>query len=166
METDSITCEKPLFKKPDFRQNHNGEPTLKSITLSLASASLVAALLLTQAGCSDSAQEPVALHPAPSSPVPDGMLRGSVVETMNAAGYTYLLIETEGKRVWAAAPELAVEVDDVVQTVAGMAMHDFTSKTLNRSFDVVYFVSAVENLSTPALPAAHPDTAPRDAEER
>jgi hypothetical protein len=77
---------------------------------------------------------------------------------MNSAGYTYVLIESDGNKYWAAAPEHDVEVGDVVQAVLGMAMHDFKSKTLNRSFDVVYFVGAVENLSAPARPAGHPDT--------
>ena len=85
---------------------------------------------------------------------------------MNAAGYTYLLIESEGNRVWAAAPETAVELGDVVQTDLGMAMHDFTSKTLNRSFDVVYFVGTVENLSAPTLPTGREDTEPNGAQER
>jgi hypothetical protein len=139
---------------------------LKSITLSLASTGLIALLLLCQIGCSDSGQELVAEHPEPASTVPDGMLRVTVAETMNAAGYTYLLIESEGNRVWAAAPETAVELGDVVQTDLGMAMHDFTSKTLNRSFDVVYFVGTVENLSAPTLPTGREDTEPKGAQER
>jgi len=85
---------------------------------------------------------------------------------MNAAGYTYLLIESEGTRVWAAAPETALEVGDVVQTELGMAMYEFTSKTLNRSFDVVYFVSAVENLSKPASPVRPADTQSSTTEDR
>jgi hypothetical protein len=126
---------------------------LKSITSSLASAGLTAVLLLGLAGCSDSGQEPVTENPSLTTPVPDGMVRGKVAETMNSAGYTYVLIESGENMVWAAAPEQDVEVGDVVQTVLGMAMREFTSKTLNRSFDVVYFVSAVENLSNPTLPA-------------
>jgi hypothetical protein len=85
---------------------------------------------------------------------------------MNAAGYTYLLIESEGTRVWAAAPETAVAVGDVVQTEMGMAMYEFTSKTLNRSFDVVYFVGSVENLSEPASPVRPADTQSSAAEDR
>ena len=166
MEAAAFTCEKVFFKKPFFRKTNPGEFTLKLITFSLASAGLIAVLLLSQFGCSDAWQEPVAEQPATSSPLPDGMLRGTVAETMNAAGYTYLLIESEENRVWAAAPETAVEVGDVVQTELGMAMHDFQSKTLNRSFDVVYFVGAVENLSAPVLTVARPDTESRGAEQR
>ena len=139
---------------------------MKSITLSLASAGLAALLLITQVGCSDSGQAPVVQKPAQTASPADGMLRGTVAETMNAAGYTYVLIESEGKRTWVAAPELAVNVGDIVQTEPSMAMHEFTSKTLNRSFDVVYFVSAVDNLSASASPVARPDSGSADAEER
>jgi hypothetical protein len=85
---------------------------------------------------------------------------------MNSAGYTYVLIASSGNSYWAAAPEHDVKIGDVVQTVLGMAMHDFTSKTLNRSFDLVYFVGAVENLSAPTLPVGHPDTKTTGEEER
>ena len=139
---------------------------MKSITLSLASAGLAALLLINQAGCSDSGQEPVVQKPAQVASLPDGMLRGTVAETMDAAGYTYVLIESEGNRTWVAAPELAVSVGDIVQTEPRMAMHEFTSKTLNRSFDVVYFVSAVDNLSASASSVARSDIGSEGAEER
>ena len=149
-----------------FGKTTLGEFNVKSITLSLASAGLSAMLLMTQVGCSDSGQEPVVQKPAQAASLPDGMLRGTVAETMNAAGYTYVLIESEGNRTWVAAPELAVSVGDVVQTEPRMAMHEFTSKTLNRSFEVVYFVSAVDNLSASASPVARPDSGSGGAEER
>jgi hypothetical protein len=49
---------------------------------------------------------------------------------------------------------------------AGMPMADFTSKTLDRSFDVLYFIDGLQNLSAPAaaapqavaLPEGHPTT--------
>jgi len=157
---------KTLLNKQDFRLIDNGEITLKSITSSLASAGLSAVLLLSLVGCSDSGQEPVTGNPALTAPVPDGMVRGKVAETMNSAGYTYVLIESGENQYWAAAPEQDVEVGDVVQTVLGMAMREFTSKTLNRSFDVVYFVGAVENLSNPTLPAENPGTGYAGEEER
>jgi len=132
---------------------------LKSITSSLLAAGLIAALLLTQIGCTEPGQEPVIDNSALTSPVPVGMVRGTVAETMNSGGYTYVLIETEQDKLWAAAPELVVQVGDVVQIAQGMAMSDFTSKSLNRTFDLVYFVGAIENLSAPALPTGHPEAA-------
>ena len=37
---------------------------------------------------------------------------GTVVETMNASGYTYVQVETGGDKIWAAAPECLVKVGD------------------------------------------------------
>jgi hypothetical protein len=147
---------------------------LKSINSTLAAAGLIAYLLAAQIGCVESGQEPVTDNPALASPVPDGMIRGTVLETMNSGGYTYVFIETDQDRRWVAARQTVVTVGDVVQTLHGMPMSAFTSKTLNRTFDVVYFVDVVHNLSAPALaqepavstlPAGHPETNEASAAE-
>jgi len=129
---------------------------LKLVIRMLTAAALAAALLLTQAGCVESGQEPVADNPALAAPIPAGSIRGTVLETMNAGGYTYVFIDAGGDKRWVAGRELAVEVGDVVQASKGMAMSQFESKSLNRTFDVVYFADTVENLSTPAKPASQP----------
>ncbi len=139
---------------------------MKSINSTLAAAGLIAGLFVTQIGCVESGQEPATDNPALASPVPDGMVRGTVLETMNSGGYTYVFIETDQDKRWVAARQTMVSVGDVVQTFQGMPMSAFTSQTLNRTFDVVYFVDAVHNLSAPApaeeppvseLPTGHPD---------
>ena len=122
------------------------------------------ALLLALGACTKSGDAPVADNPALASPVPAGMVRGTVLETMNSGGYTYVLIGTEQVQRWLAARETAVQVGDVVQAFEGMPMSDFESKTLNRTFDVVYFVDALQNLSASApagvpsgpMPDSHP----------
>ncbi len=94
------------------------------------------------------------------------MVRGTVLETMNSGGYTYAFLETGQDQRWVAALETPIAVGDVVQTDAGMVMTDFTSKTLGRTFEAVYFVSGLQNLTgasqPPAgvsgeMPAGHPD---------
>ena len=125
---------------------------VKSFVSLLTIAVLATSLLL--AGCSNSADEPVADNPALATPVPAGMVRGTVLETMNSGGYTYAFIDTAQDRRWVAARETAVQLGDVVQTAHGMPMQGFTSNTLNRTFDVVYFVDSLQNLSAPA--GAHP----------
>ena len=95
-----------------------------------------------------------------------GMVRGTVLETMDSGGYTYALLDTGQDQRWVAALQTPVAVGDVVQTDAGMIMTDFTSNTLDRTFDIVYFVGGLQNLSgasEPApqaaggMPAGHPD---------
>ncbi|MDH3915274.1 MAG: hypothetical protein OES37_03885 [Chromatiales bacterium] len=129
---------------------------MKSIISMLTVAGLTGGLLLTQVGCADSGQEAVAANPALAAPVPEGMVRGTVLETMDSGGYTYVFVETDQDKRWIAARQSAVKVGDVVQTQQGMPMSDFKSQTLNREFDVVYFVDGLQNLSASSMPAGQP----------
>jgi hypothetical protein len=72
-------------------------------------------------------------------------VRGTVVETMNAADYTYVYVDTGSEKIWAAAPEFQVKVGDHVVVPEGMAMRNYHSKTLKRDFPLVYFVGSVLN---------------------
>jgi hypothetical protein len=76
-------------------------------------------------------------------PANPGTLSGEIVETMNAAGYTYILLDTGSEKIWAAATETSVKVGQRVRIPAGELMTDFSSKTLNRTFDKIYFVSGI-----------------------
>jgi len=125
-----------------------GEILVKSIISALA-VSLLAGLLLVQAGCSESADAPAIENPALAAPVPAGMVRGTVLETMDSGGYTYVLVETAQDPLWAAGPRTTAKVGDVVEISQGMPMHQFESKTLDRTFDVLYFVKSIVNLTTP-----------------
>lgn len=86
---------------------------------------------------------PHAVAGSPAQPAgPDH--KGKVVETMNAAGYTYLLVDEKGQKTWAAAMATTVKVGDMVEFPASsQLMANFTSKTLNRTFDKIYFVSTL-----------------------
>jgi hypothetical protein len=64
---------------------------------------------------------------------------GKVVETMNSGGYTYICLENDGKKVWAAVPTMQVSVGQELILQPGQAMSNFKSKSLNRSFDSVIF---------------------------
>jgi len=76
----------------------------------------------------------------PDSP---GILSGEIVETMNSGGYTYVLIDTGPEKVWAASTETSVKAGQRVSVPAGRMMTDFSSKTLNRTFDRIYFVDGI-----------------------
>ncbi len=81
--------------------------------------------------------------PAAPAKNPDGNFAGKVAETMNAAGYTYALVDTGKTKLWAAAPQFTVKVGDAVAVAGGMAMPNYHSKALNRDFEVVYFTAAL-----------------------
>ncbi len=66
-------------------------------------------------------------------------ISGKVVETMNSNGYTYMLLESQGHKIWVATLETPVSVGQEVELAAGQMMTNFTSKTLNRTFDRIIF---------------------------
>jgi hypothetical protein len=76
--------------------------------------------------------------------------QGTVKETMNAAGYTYALVEAGGTTIWLAAPETVLAVGETVVWSGGMAMADFHSSSLDRTFETIYFVEDIK----PAHPGA------------
>jgi hypothetical protein len=108
--------------------------------------------LLLTAGCQNETPEPkqtaaqpaTAAAPAPTAaPAQAAGWTGSVTETMDAGGYTYVEVDTGSEKIWAAGPKFTVNVGDAVVVPQGMAMQNYHSKTLNRDFPVVYFVDAI-----------------------
>jgi hypothetical protein len=71
------------------------------------------------------------------SDVPTGT--GTIIETMDASGYTYMLIENQAKKTWVAIPAAKVENGETVSYYEGIEMINFTSKSLNRTFETVVF---------------------------
>ncbi len=69
---------------------------------------------------------------------------GTVVDTMNGGGYTYVQIKEADNTFWAAGPQTEVAKGDKVAVVEQMWMNQFTSKTLNRTFDKLLFVGQIE----------------------
>jgi len=81
-------------------------------------------------------------QPAANSAV-ESALSGKVVETMNSGGYTYVSLENGGKKTWVAIPATAIKVGQTLACQPGMEMKNFTSKTLNRTFESIYFSGGV-----------------------
>ena len=76
---------------------------------------------------------------------------GKVVETMNAGGYTYVSLEKDGKKTWIAIPPTEVKVGQEVTFQPGAEMRNFTSKTLNRTFDSIIFSGGLISQPGPAV---------------
>lgn len=85
--------------------------------------------------------------------------KGKVTQTMDSGGYTYIAISKDGKKIWAATQLTKVAVGDNVEFMIDMPMTNFTSNTLNRTFDKIYFVKPMQAAvdSNAALPANHPN---------
>lgn len=68
---------------------------------------------------------------------------GTVIETMNASGYTFVLIDDGEHEIWASCPEMPMKVGDKVIIPEGTTMVDFESKTLHRTFKSLIFTSSI-----------------------
>ena len=64
----------------------------------------------------------------------------TVAETIESGGYVYLRLEESD--IWIAANTFAVSKGDVIQYSGGTEMKGFYSKTLDRTFESVFFVSS------------------------
>ena len=130
--------------------------------------------LSTLAACSDRSTAAPARTPPPGAATPmiahqptgaaqaapsgDQVVTGTVLETMDAANYTYVRVKTDSRELWAAASQFKVAVGDKVTISLDQPMEHFHSKALNRDFDVIYFVSRVGqgDVASTAMPAGHP----------
>lgn len=63
---------------------------------------------------------------------------------MEAARYTYVHVDSEGSKIWAAAPQFEVKVGATVRVPTGMPMRNFHSRTLGRTFKQIYFTGNIE----------------------
>ncbi len=79
----------------------------------------------------------------PGTAATSAKLDGKVVETFDGGGYTYICLEKDGKKTWAAVPATKVTLGDQIELQPGMPMPNFTSKALNRTFDSIIFSSGV-----------------------
>ena len=105
----------------------------------------------------DTAQGGAALpegHPDISAlGVPGSVLSGIVQETMDGGGYTFALLDTGGREIWAAGPMTPLAVGEQVSLADTMAMVNFTAASVDRTFDVLYFTGAFQT-GTFTAPAA------------
>ena len=104
---------------------------------------LVVLVALAVTACKKS--DAPAAAPAPAAAAPGALaadasvVKGKIVEKIDAAPYSYLKLSTPGGEVWAAVPQTTVAVGGEVVIENPMAMDGFESKTLNRKFDKILF---------------------------
>lgn len=74
---------------------------------------------------------------------------GKVVEKIDVADYTYVQFSHGKEKLWLATSKVSVKKGDIVSFENAQTMHKFHSKSLNRTFDEIYFVTSL-NVSSPA----------------
>jgi hypothetical protein len=97
---------------------------------------LVQGLRVTEATSAEPYQAAAAVEPGAAEL--EG-ITGTVAETLAAAGYTYLRLQTPGGDVWAAVAQAEVAVGSQATIVNASLMKDFESRTLGRKFESIYF---------------------------
>jgi len=123
------------------------------------------ALVIGLTACSqEKAPEPttkqaVQQAPGPGQAAPSAApVSGKILETMDAAGYTYLNVQTAAGDKWVAVNQTKVEVGEQVAFRDGMVMQNFVSKTLDRTFPEITFSPGLVGKAgaPPAMPPAGP----------
>jgi len=74
---------------------------------------------------------------------------GIVSTTMDSGGYTYIEVEESGEKYWVAAPKFKVTVGERVNFSDGAWIENFKSKTLDRTFDKILFISGTAQTGAP-----------------
>lgn len=79
---------------------------------------------------------------------------GTVLETMDSGGYTYMKVDTGAGQPWVAIPKSSISVGQKVTYLPGAVMKNFASKTLDRTFDAIIFSGGLAGANAaPAKPA-------------
>jgi len=69
--------------------------------------------------------------------------QGKVIESLQADDFSYLQVEYNSSKVWIAGIKTNVKQGDTVNYVENVHMDNFFSKTLNRTFKQIVFVSSI-----------------------
>jgi len=72
------------------------------------------------------------------------VFEGTVVDTLQGGGYTYLQIDDTKKKYWVAVEGTKVEKGTEVRFTEELRAKDFESKALNRKFDEIVFASNLQ----------------------
>ncbi len=143
------------------------------------SKGVVIALILTFTACSSNGQDSKseekttqANKPTPTAATAphaaaQGELKGKIHESMNSGGYTYIQLDTGAAQPWIAIPASNVKVGDEVSCAPGMVMTNFTSKTLNKTFDTIIFSAGLVGGASAGSKGgmANPHKAPQNADD-
>jgi hypothetical protein len=72
------------------------------------------------------------------------VFEGTVVDTLNGGGYTYMQIDDTKKKYWVAVEGTKVEKGTEVRFTEELRAKNFESKSLNRTFDEIVFASNLQ----------------------
>ena len=108
----------------------------------MKSVSILFALMLSTSAF---AADPAPVNPHAGMGAQKTMLNqtGKVLSTISVPSYTYVEVSQGKKTLWVAASASPVKKGDMVRFDDGMVMHNFHSKSLNRTFPSIVFVNSL-----------------------
>ena len=108
----------------------------------MKSVSILFALMLSTSAF---AADPAMVNPHAGMGAQKPMLAqsGKVLSTISVPSYTYVEVSQGKKTLWLAAATSPVKKGDMVRFDEGMVMHNFHSKSLNRTFPSIVFVNSL-----------------------
>lgn len=72
--------------------------------------------------------------------LPEGFKYAIVLENIDTEQYSYFRVDEQGKEYWLAANIIKAKKGDTIYFSQSMVMKNFESKSLNRTFDEIYFI--------------------------
>lgn len=90
-------------------------------------------------GAMPSNHPPMGQPAAEAKPAYQPVLSGTVVEALDSNGYTYVCLEKDGRKTWAAIPVTKLKNGADITIFPGAIMPSFTSKSLKRTFENIVF---------------------------
>lgn len=127
------------------------------------------ALALMAGSCekkeNETAENPQQVQQAQPAPTPQQHVHqpaaalahtGVVQEVLQANAYTYLKVKEDDQAFWIAVTKRETKVGETISFSQGLAMPNFESKDLQRTFDLVYFVAEASNAQASTTRASHP----------
>lgn len=83
-------------------------------------------------------------------------IHGRVTDVITTDSFTYVEVETDKEKAWAAGPVTPINKGDMIAFSAKTPMQNFHSKSLGRDFSVIYFVSQyITDKETPVTSAPY-----------
>lgn len=129
------------------------------LALGVAAAALIAAAMRDPTPASHAAPSATAEQAATAEPTTEAtdatqgseLVEGKILEVIEVPNYTYLRVAQGNESVWAAVSTTKLSVGQTVRVRAQTRMQNFSSSTLKRTFDSIYF--GVIDDGTAAAPA-------------
>ncbi|QXE90898.1 hypothetical protein [Geomonas subterranea] len=145
---------------------------LKPLALCAATLTLAAGCAHTTGKAPESAPATPAAEPAPAvkevPAIPGADInKGTITEVFQAGRYSYVSVDSGSAKTWFAIPTADVKVGQQVEVKPGMLVTNYLAKSLNRTFDSIYFSDelTIKEVVKPAspgkkLPAWHSPVTP------